>query len=211
MLDTTDPYGTHSPFLKYYTEITKGDVLEFGTGHNSTGVILETIRGTGRKLISFEHNREWYLKMREIYPPNEFHTYIFVETGNSVAEETSWELVISTIRQQDWSVVFIDQSPWEARVTTMKHFLGHAEYLLIHDVDYFARNNIFGTIKDEVLDYSDVVKDTDLNWKVYYPVTKNWPSPTGPPTLVIGKTVYSFKDPEHCSAIGCGINCHRAN
>lgn len=168
-------YSTHQPFLKFYIQHTTNDILEFGTGDGSTGFILDLIKDTNRKLVSYENNREWYDKMVLQYPPNEQHSYVFVD---------DWEEVISNIVTENISIVFIDQAPWEARVTTMNHFKDHVEYVMIHDVDYFPKNKMFGTyISEYVFDFSDVFK----SWGIYYPKLP-WPCRTGPPTLVGSNT-----------------------
>jgi hypothetical protein len=196
-----DSHATHQKFLEFYMLKTTGDILEFGCGNSSTGLIRNLIKGTSRKLISYENNKEWYDKMLIDLPPNETHQYIFV---------TDWEYTIGTLPKIDYdnTLVFIDQSPWDARRLTMEYFKNIAGYVLIHDVDYFNNNNIFGTfkiIKDQELpeyDYADISN----NWKLYYP-EKPWPSPTGPPLLVFsntGKEIYTFKE-KKCELIGCGI------
>jgi hypothetical protein len=193
-----EAHGTHKEFLQFYIQKTSGNILEFGTGHNSTGLIRNLIEGTNRKLVSYENNREWYNKMKEIYPENKNHQYVFIEGD--------WESAISVLPKFDWSIVFIDQSPWDARRLTMEHFKDTAEYVLIHDVDYFNKNNIFGTVlPDNTLDFSDI----SSNWRVYYP-EKPWPAPTGPPLLVFsntGKQLFDIKGQprEQCNMIGCGI------
>lgn len=171
-----DPYATHQKFLESYIRKTNGDIIEFGTGHGSTGFILDLINGTNRKLLSLENNEEWYSKMIKEYPPTSTHEYIFVK---------NWEETISKLNKEQFQIVFIDQSPWEARVWTLDHFLETADYILIHDVDYFPTNNIFGKIN---MQNSDKIPEFDFNdkfqkWKVYYP-DEPWPSSTGPPTLV---------------------------
>lgn len=207
-----DPFATHQQFLEFYVLKTSGNILEFGCGNGSTGLIRNLIKGTSRKLVSFENNKEWYDKMIVEIPPNENHQYIFVK---------DWEETINNLPKIDWSntLVFIDQAPWDARRITMEYFKDVAEYVLIHDVDYFNNNGIFGTYKMipgqniPEYDYSDISN----NWKLYYP-PKPWPAPTGPPLLVFsntGKEIFSNTDKEiftietktknKCNMIGCGI------
>lgn len=180
----TDPFGTHQEFLEFYIKQTAGEIIEFGTGNNSTGLIRDCIQNTNRKLISVESNIEWLNKMKSEYPENENHSYIFVN-------ENDWEDYINNIEKTDYSVVFIDQAPWIARKWTLDKFKNDAEYVIIHDVDYFPVNNIFGKVISEFeFDFSDISN----NYKVYYPA-KPYPYKTGPPTLVfsnIGKTIYEL-------------------
>jgi hypothetical protein len=199
-----ESHGTHKKFLQFYVEITNGDILEFGTGHNSTGLIRSLIEGSDRKLISYENNYDWYTLMKKTYPENKNHQYIYIDET-----KTNWESVISVLPKLNFSVVFIDQSPWDARRITMEHFRDTSEYVLIHDVDYFPNNGIFGSVKqiegqiEGQFDFSDISD----NWKLYYP-EKPWPAPTGPPTLVFsntGKMLYDFKQKEKCGMVGCGV------
>ena len=86
----------------------------------------------------------------------------------------------------DFDVCFIDQSPWLARYETIKRMKNKARFVIVHDVDYFPMNNIFGkTIKPTAnmqegeFDFSDVFS----TFRVYFP-NKPWPGGTGPPTLL---------------------------
>ncbi len=153
-----DVYSTHQKYLKHYILKTTGDIVEFGTGHGSTGFIRELIRNTSRKLISVENNREWFEKMKSLYPENINHSYIF---------SNDWQETLKTFTKKDYSIVFIDQSPWMARVWTLNHFKNDTEYIIIHDTDYFVRENIFGRlisgnhydVRNSKYDFSDIFKD----------------------------------------------------
>ena len=173
MLRENDPFATHQVFLQHYISKTTGDIIEFGCGHGSTPLILDTIKGTNRKLVSLENDLEWYTKMLTLYPENDQHTYIHV---------SDWEQEINKIKEK-YSIVFIDQSPWEARKLTMDYFNKHklGEYIIIHDTDYFPVNGLFGKVISEFeFDFSDCFK----KFQVYYPPVLPWPASTGPPTLV---------------------------
>ena len=173
----TDPFATHQLFLKHYIEQTSGDIIEFGTGHGSTPLILDLIKGTDRNLVSVESDQTWFEQMQEMYPPNHQHTYHFV---------SNWEADIVTLANElsnNISVCFIDSSPWHSRTLAMTHFKDRSDYVMIHDVDYFPTNGIFGKqLGPCTFDFSDVGGDRK-NWQVYFPY-QPWPAPTGPPTLV---------------------------
>lgn len=170
--ESIDPaYLTHQPFLAHYITKTSGDILELGTGFGSTPMLLKLIEGTGRKLISVDHNQEWINKMKTVCPPSENHQYIFT---------SNWCGTINELAKRKWSVVFIDQNPWEARAISLYAFKDLAEYTIVHDVDYFPKHCVFGDyISDFEFDFSKEFK----KWQVYYP-PKPFPYFTGPPTLV---------------------------
>lgn len=168
---TNDSYATHQKFLKWYINKTQGDIIEFGIGHGSTGFILDLIKNTNRKLISLENNRIWFDQMQNLYPSTENHEYIFVE---------DWEKTINSLDKNAYSIVFIDQSPWIARKWTLDYFKDTADYIILHDADYFPTNNLFGKlISDFEFDFSNLFK----SFFTYYPDIP-WPLSTGPPTLV---------------------------
>ena len=59
-MTTHESFGTHKQFLEFYIKQTNGNIIEFGTGDMSTGLILNVIKGTTRKLVSVENNKDWY-------------------------------------------------------------------------------------------------------------------------------------------------------
>lgn len=183
-MTTHESFGTHKQFLEFYIKQTKGNIIEFGTGDMSTGLILDSIKYTDRKLVSVENDKAWYTKMMTKYPESKNHQYIFVDES-----KYSWKDVISNMPKFGYSVVFVDQSPWISRQWTVEHFKDTAEYIIVHDVDYFPKNSMFGKMVSEFdLDFSDI----SSNFKIYYP-NKPFPYITGPPTLVFsntGKTIY---------------------
>lgn len=176
-----DPFGTHKDILDYYVKISSGDILELGTGNTSTSIVKKYINETpSRKLVSVDNDEDWLNKMLIDHPPSANHNYILVH---------DWDYVLNELSTRKWGVVFIDQKPWEARTASLQTFKNTADYIIIHDVDYFPKNNIFGKVLNQFeFDFSDQFKD----WKLYYPRGK-WPSPTGPPTLVgtnLGHPIY---------------------
>jgi hypothetical protein len=179
-------YATHQPFLEAYVRATKGDVLEFGTGEGSTGLLRTLLKGSGRQLISIEDNKEWLDKMMAEYPPTETHTYIYLEPKENGAH---WKDFLSTFSHPNQiSVTFIDQAPWEARIWTYEALSHQSEYCIIHDVDYFPLNGLFGKITDANLPFSEPSKydfsEHFVSYAMYFPPPPWTEKNHGPPTLV---------------------------
>lgn len=179
-------YATHQPYLEAYVRATSGDILEFGTGIGSTALIRKCIEGTKRRLISIEDNLEWYNKMITDVPPNEQHTYIYLEKKE---EDVHWEEFLNSFNHPSTpSVVFIDQSPWSARLKTIDKFYPIAEYIILHDADYYPASNSFGRITDPSLPFTDESKydfSKELaKYKLYFPPPPWHEYNHGPPTLV---------------------------
>ena len=194
-IDTpTDDFNTHRKILKHYLEHTDGNIIEFGVGYGSTPIILDHIKNTNRHLISIENDAEWINKIKTDFPPSDNHSYVLLNDHNEIP------LISKVIREKiaNISICFIDNKPWDARIIAMNEFKNVAEYIMIHDVDYFPNNNLFGKRlkypdSPDSFDFSDVCNPMNPdNWQLYYP-DKPWPGPTGPPTLVfscINKNIY---------------------
>jgi hypothetical protein len=114
-------------------QLTTEDILEIGSGHGSTGFILDSIKNTSRKLTTLENNKDWYNEMLLLYPESENHKYHFVE---------NYESQFEIMKNKHYSIVFIDSSPWESRISALKTFYNNCDYLIVHDADYFTINNL---------------------------------------------------------------------
>ena len=137
---------------------------------------------SGRRLISFETDQEWLVKIKAQYPPSSHHTYYQVGDWDAVLDEGSLDAIVSGVPHL--SVVFIDNSPMEARVRILDSFKATPpEYIVIHDADYYAVKGLFGKFvgesnEDYIYDFSDVFK----SWKLYLPERLVWEN--GPGTVV---------------------------
>lgn len=169
-------------------------LLLFGTGDGSTGLLRHILAGTGRKLVSIEDNIEWLQKMKRLYPENDQHTFVYLEPKEN---GDHWKEFLKSYQHSNkLSVVFIDQSPWEARVWTLSRFLKDAEYCIIHDADYFClqstspKDGMLGYTTNASLPYTDESKYSfNLeNYKLYFPPAPWTNNKRGPPTLVTSGT-----------------------
>lgn len=160
-----DPlYASHSPILEHYLQETEGNVLEFGVGWGSTPLIRKFMKGS-RKMLFVDNDGGWMSKIKEVLPEDENHIYGFV---------TDWTLALKSLSEFDehWSIIFIDQSPWEARTLSIELLKDKADYIIVHDVDYFPEHGIFGKkTENGRYNFDDIL----LRWKFYE---------TLPPTLV---------------------------
>jgi hypothetical protein len=169
-------YITHQKYLKYYLERVDGDVLELGVGHGSTQLIINNMK-PGRKIISIDNDKRWMNDMVKIVKERDDIKHEYIYTDN-------WEGMLDEIKDMKFALVFVDQSPWDARIWSLDKFKDTADYIMIHDVDYFPNNNKFGSINKNG-QYS--FDDKFLTWAYYVLETG------GPPTLVgsnTGKYVY---------------------
>jgi hypothetical protein len=177
--DWKNRYATHQPVLLAAVQATEGAIVEFGCGHGSTPLLHRLAVLDRRRLITLDTNEQWLARFRSQFesPWHEFHA---VSQWGEALASLDWDA--------SWSVVFVDQDAWDARAATVRRFRDLAEYVVVHDCDYFPREGLFGSelapLKGPAdrgaRDYSDVF----LSWRELFP-PEPWPyRPTGPPTLV---------------------------
>lgn len=194
----TDTFGTHQPVLFEIVKKTTGPIIEFGCGNSSTDLLHEMCREQHRLLISIDDDKEWLQKYQQKYLGDGYeedntgwHRFYFVKGKNKKDPENYQYWIdfldsFEPLQSLSFDLCFIDQSPWMARYETLKRVKGQSTYVIVHDCDYFAVNNIFGKVvkhsrpnQPGIIDYSD----TFLYYKVYYPLAP-WPLFSGPPTLL---------------------------
>ena len=182
-------FATHQPFLIELLKNTNGNILELGCGEGSTLLFREFISPT-RHLISVESNKEWLDKYIPLQ--NEYHTLYHIPTNNDDTQETgqAWvDFLDKTLKNMSFDIVFIDQSPWTSRISTLKYFINRAKYIVVHDSDYFPVYKKMGKIIEEhiigenntryISDFSDVSN----YFHVFYP-PRNYLFPLNISTLI---------------------------
>lgn len=185
----TNQYATHQPLLLELLENTSGNILELGCGDGSTLLFRQFLNN--RTLYSIESNKEWYDKYSNL--ENENHKLLYIDAPSDDNEDTGkyWTSFIETnLKNVQFDIVFIDQSPWTARTHCLNYFKDKAKYIVVHDVDYFPRSNKFGKVLGEYknsdgnikfdLDFSDIA----TSFYIFYPPFEYYTYFTGIPTLL---------------------------
>lgn len=176
-------FFTYQPVLYAAVMNSTGPILELGCGEGSTPLLHQLCKEQGRELITIDNNRKWYDKYRHEYS-EKWHRFIFADNWLGVLTDDQLDL--------EWGVVFVDQSPLEARLMSMKLFSDSAKYIVLHDCDYFPENGVFGKCIKPIVD-ADNPGERDYgemftNWREFFP-PKPWACRTGPPTLLASNTV----------------------
>jgi hypothetical protein len=199
-----DPMSTHSDVLnaaiQFVSNRTKPDqsliLLEIGTGGKSSEIMRKfTEQNPNTKLISFENDDAWIEKYKKDYPEHPRH--IICKVNSTKDWESKIISQINVIKENDMSLSFIDSAPWESRIISLKLLKNLSHLVLIHDVDYFPHNKLFG-IEDEAIQFKPKnrfaygkLKSKNLGIRTYDQEFKNWLEIfpikpgyfTGPPTL----------------------------
>lgn len=193
-----DSWSTHQPVLYAVAKSTTGPIIEFGCGNGSTDLLHEICEKEGRILITLEDDLEWLNKFTQKYlgkgynlDNSGWHKFYHVPGKNldDRANPSHWVDFMETfelLSSLEFDICFIDQAPWLARYETVKKMKDKARFVLVHDVDYFPMNNIFGKTIRPIenrepgeFDFSDLFS----TFQVYFP-NEPWPGDSGPPTLL---------------------------
>jgi len=104
--------SNHRIFLFEALKMTKGQVIEFGSGHGSTPFLREYCSQAGREFLSFENYPDWA-----------------AQTGSELIAEWK-DLPIFTP-----DVLFIDHAPGERRQIDLYQNRKTAKIIVIHDTE----------------------------------------------------------------------------
>lgn len=119
LVDNRVKQATHLPMLVKTFELTKGDVLELGSGYFSTSILRWLCQMHRRTLYSYESSNFWFQKV--IIRPVSFHKVIKVDNWNEAKIE------------RHWGMVLIDHAPDKRRWIEIRRLANLAEYIVIHD------------------------------------------------------------------------------
>jgi len=110
--------GSYLPVLSTLIPKTYGPVLELGVGFCSTPYLHWACYPTKRRLVSYEHNPEYYRYANSW--EDDFHHIHCID---------DWDKVDLS---EPWSVAFVDHAPSRRRGIECEKLL-HAEYVVVHD------------------------------------------------------------------------------
>jgi hypothetical protein len=133
-----NPYYSHQQYLTEELGKLSGRplILEFGVGDGSSSVLRSfAIQKPEFRIRSYESDGNWFNKMKVKYPAA---NYCF----NYVA---SWDkLFQETVFNEVYDLVFVDSSPWDARIQAIDAVRKTAKVIILHDYDWFNK----GVIED---------------------------------------------------------------
>lgn len=136
------PYYTHRKHLiNSLNSLSKKDkinILEFGVGEGSSFIFNEfALKNKNFNITAFETDHAWLNETKNKY---ELNNYKFNHVNN-------WdELLTQENFDGEYDLVFIDQSPWEARIKTIDLLIKKSKIIILHDYDFYNKGlieNIF--------------------------------------------------------------------
>ncbi len=177
--DFKNRMATHQPVLWAVAHIARGPIAEFGCGNGSTPLLHEIASKLELRVVSLDNNAEWLDRFRpDLESP--LHEFRLVDDWAAELAKPEWG--------ERWGLVFVDQDPFDARAMTVARVRESADYVVVHDDDYFAEHGLFGVSIRPLLGPHDRgerdFSDTFASWREFFP-PEPWPfRPTGPPTLL---------------------------
>lgn len=149
----TEAYYTHRPYLSRELSRLKDQakILELGVGHGSSLLIHNYCKDNNCFATSFETNKQWFDDMKEQY---QLMNYKF-----NLIE--SWSNFDEIFIDSFYDLVFVDQSPWEARIDSMDYLASKSNVIILHDYDYYQRevdSKIFENRYGDIfkIEYNDI-------------------------------------------------------
>lgn len=173
------PVATHQPVLWEIANRSSLPILEFGCGEGSTKMLHHVSESRGVPLITFETDPEWMAR----------YTHDMETSLHQFRLVSGWESELASSEWDDYrcGLVFVDQTPWEARVTTIERFRLTAEYVILHDSVYYPVTGLMGKSVRDLVGPADVgvrtYDDMFTSYKEFFP-QEPWPLPDGPSTLL---------------------------
>jgi hypothetical protein len=126
-------YYTHQKYLK--EELNKlpqnAHVLELGVGGGSSSLMSDfCLKNLSCKVQGFETSNQWLKETEKKYGLSSNYTFTYL---------SSWDLLEShlDIKNNIYDLVFVDQSPWKARIDSIKLLSSCTKVFILHDYDTF--------------------------------------------------------------------------
>ncbi len=112
-------WGSHLSILTACVVETNGPVLELGIGHYSTPVLHYLCKR--RLLVSVDNSSKWMDDFRKF--ETERHKILLGENSLNDYSDVFWD------------VIFVDQSPANSRIESLRKYAMKSKYIVVHDTD----------------------------------------------------------------------------
>lgn len=143
-------FTTHMPMLIKTVQASSGPVMELGGGMFSTPLLHWLCHETGRTLITYESNFEYFRALRNFQSKN--HRIRFIESWDDIDLKTFW------------SVILIDHVAERRKIDALK-FKNNADYIVIHDTqetEYYGYDDEFWSNFKYRYDWKNTTPNTSV-------------------------------------------------
>lgn len=132
-----NPYYTHRKFLtqelnRLISTPRKKFILELGVGDGSSEIFHEFAKNNSHiQILGLETDYSWAKSMQLKY---ELSNYKILYINNWFDELYQWFISFFDVK---FDLIFVDQSPWEARIDAINKLYNKFDTLILHDYDYY--------------------------------------------------------------------------
>lgn len=130
-----DAYCTHQKYTMKELNNLKSNscVLELGVGNGSSPLMYEFCKDNPNSIVqSFETDASWFDQMFNKY--GDLPNYIF-----NLIED--WSDLENHVDKEEYDLVFVDQSPWEARINSINLLKEKSLTFILHDYDFYNKSD----------------------------------------------------------------------
>lgn len=126
-------WGSHLPILNKVMSLTKGPVLELGSGLYSTPLLYWLCNDQKRKFVSIESDFDWWKMVWNLKNVKQKEGEITFPFGEYVEATyvSDWEKMY--LGEGFWDVAFIDHSPSRRRIIDIQALAHRAKFVVVHD------------------------------------------------------------------------------
>ena len=126
-------FYTHRPYLE--NELAKlstnATIVELGVGDGSSQLMSDFAnKNSNARVYAFESDNEWVNKMSRKFASPLNYIFSHVSDWNSIRDIITCDVI---------DLLFVDQSPWEARIQSIDLLSHIARVIILHDYDYFNK------------------------------------------------------------------------
>ncbi len=159
-------YDSHKKYLT--EELEKLDyskpvhVLEFGTGDGSASILHSFAKhNPNLRIDSYEDDFNWFRETSGRYLADNYHFH----------QVESWDKLFSeTIFNESYDLVFVDSSPWDARIQAIEAVKETAKVIILHDYDWFNKGVIEDIYSTDKGSFYDTKYGKDFTFEGYFEV-----------------------------------------
>lgn len=176
----SNPHYTHQKYLLSELDKINKELnsicLEFGIGDGSSSIFKKILEQNNNiTIFSYENDINWYNITKEKYKHNNYH-FNFIDSWDVLLNNNNFDKI--------YDVVFVDQSPWDARIKTIEQLKNNTKVFILHDYDYF--NNDSPIIDKKSVDDNSFfsIFHNDFILEPYFEFS--------PPTLILRNKKYIF-------------------
>jgi hypothetical protein len=126
-----DAYCTHQKYTKKELNNlpSNAKILELGIGNGSSPLMYEFCQNNPDATVqAFETDSSWFDNMYEQF--GDLPNYVF----NLIK---SWDDLKNHIPEKIYDFIFVDQSPWSARIDSINLLKSKCDLFILHDYDYY--------------------------------------------------------------------------